>query len=142
MVKLSARWPHRSRIVHAFGLLTLLGATILVVLVRDPALSSTRLAEPVPAPEITVVQGDPLDPDGSGGASDEFATDTAEASTEQPLPGHGGSAPSADEPALPGHATGERTSTEISRSLFWSGVFGLSISLAGLGLVGTRRRRW
>ncbi|PGH41165.1 hypothetical protein COO58_27855 [Micromonospora sp. WMMA1996] len=33
-------------------------------------------------------------------------------------------------------------STDLSRSLFYSGLLGLAISLAGLGLVGTRRRQW
>ncbi|WP_238425536.1 hypothetical protein, partial [Micromonospora parastrephiae] len=54
------RRHHRSRIAYAFGLLALLGAvTTLVVLVRDPASSATRLTTPVPAPEITVVDADP-----------------------------------------------------------------------------------
>lgn len=57
----AARRHHRSRIAYAFGLLALIGAaTTLVVVVRDPALSSTtRLTTPVPAPEITVVDEDP-----------------------------------------------------------------------------------
>ena len=144
MVNLSARWPRRSRIVHSFGLLALLGATILVVLIRDPTLSSTRLAEPLPAPEITVVGGDPLDPDGTGGAWDEFAPgDPAGVPHDQPTAGYGHPLSSGDGPAGTDHATGEqRTPDELSRSLFWSGIFGLAISLAGLGLVGTRRRGW
>ncbi|WP_341718304.1 hypothetical protein QQG74_00340 [Micromonospora sp. FIMYZ51] len=153
MVNLSARWPHRSRIVHSFGLLALLGATILVVLVRDPALSSTRLAEPVPAPEITVVESDPLEPDGRGGAWDDFAPahQPGDGLPGDGLPGdglpgdasgYGDAAPPGDEPTGRGHATGTHSADELSRSLFWSGLFGLTISLAGLGLVGTRRRMW
>ncbi len=169
MVNLSARRPHRSRIAHAFGILALFGAAItLMVLVRDPALSSTRLAEPVPAPEITVVEATP--PTGSGGsppAWDEFDDDRT-----APLTPDDWAAPPDDSAALPdgsaalpdGSAAmpgdsessagsahraatsdraGDRHSSEaLSRSLFWSGVFGLAISLAGLGLVSTRRRMW
>ncbi|WP_204035319.1 hypothetical protein [Micromonospora qiuiae] len=144
MVNLSARWPHRSRIIHSFGLLALLGATILVVLVRDPALSSTRLAEPLPAPEITVVESDPLEPDGTGGAWDEFAPGAPVGrAAGEPTAGYASPLPSDDESAGTDHATGEQhTPDEVRRSLFWSGIFGLAISLAGLGLVGTRRRGW
>ncbi|MEV6811476.1 hypothetical protein [Micromonospora sp. NPDC051296] len=148
MVNLSARRPHRSRIAYAFGLLALLGAaTTLVVLVRDPALSSTRLAEPVPAPEITVVESDPIGPDDMSGAWDGFATgDQAGPPAGDPAALSGGSDPSPEsperDPAPSARATGGYTAEELSRSLFWSGVFGLAISLAGLGLVGTRRRMW
>ena len=59
------RRHHRSRIAYAFGLLALLGAmATLLVLVRDPAMSSTRLTAPVPAPEITVLDSDPPTGDG------------------------------------------------------------------------------
>ncbi|WP_433533343.1 hypothetical protein ACQPYA_01280 [Micromonospora sp. CA-263727] len=147
MVNLPARRPHRSRIAYAFGLLALLGAaTTLVVLIRDPALSSTRLAEPVPAPEITVVESDPTGPDDMPGAWDDFApADTAGEPTDDPAERYGGSGRSADSPDHEPDAsarTSGHTRQELSRSLFWSGVFGLAISLAGLGLVGTRRRMW
>lgn len=144
MVNLSARRPQRSRIAYAFGILALLGAaTTMVVLIRDPALSSTRLAEPVPAPEITVVETAPTGPGGIPSGWDEFADDspallTPDGSGAMP----GDSDPSAGTPhraATPGRGY---SSEELSRSLFWSGVFGLAISLAGLGLVGTRRRMW
>ena len=146
MVNLSARRPHRSRIAYAFGLLALLGAaTTMVVLVREPALSSTRLAEPVPAPEITVVESDPMEPDGGPGTRHGFAPgDSADLSTDDPDAGYGdtsGEVPHRD-PGAASRATGGYTAEELSRSLFWSGVFGLAISLAGLGLVGTRRRMW
>ncbi|MEV6691256.1 hypothetical protein AB0M35_07280 [Micromonospora sp. NPDC051196] len=147
MVNLSARRPHRSRITYAFGILALLGAaTTLMVLVRDPALSSTRLAEPVPAPEITVVETTPTGPGGLPPAWDEFADDGSAVLTPDNsavLPGD--SEPSAGTPhrAATSHGSaGAHSSDELSRSLFWSGVFGLAISLAGLGLVGTRRRMW
>ncbi|TCB93552.1 hypothetical protein E0H26_22615 [Micromonospora zingiberis] len=142
MVNLSARRPHRSRIAYAFGILALLGAAItLVVLVRDPALSSTRLAEPLPAPEITVVETAPTGPGGFPSSWDEFAPD----SPDGPAAMLGDAEPSADpshRAATPDRTAGGHSSDELSRSLFWSGVFGLAISLAGLGLVGTRRRMW
>ncbi|MFG3422125.1 hypothetical protein [Micromonospora sp. NPDC048063] len=137
----AARRHHRSRIAYAFGILALIGAaTTLVVVVRDPALSSTtRLTAPVPAPEITVADDDPpagddgqdafdapYSPDGAGalGAADEPGTDVPAGSSD-------------------GTAEAARHSPDdVRRSLFWSGVFGLAISLAGLGLVGTRRRMW
>ncbi|MEW2474500.1 MULTISPECIES: hypothetical protein [Micromonospora] len=155
MVNLSARRPHRSRIAHAFGILALFGAAItLMVLVRDPALSSTRLAEPVPAPEITVVEATP--PTGSGGsppAWDEFDDDrtaplTPNDSAALPdgsaaMPGDSESSADSAHRAATSDRTGDRHSSDaLSRSLFWSGVFGLAISLAGLGLVSTRRRMW
>ncbi len=155
MVNLSARRPDRSRIAHAFGILALFGAAItLMVLVRDPALSSTRLAEPVPAPEITVVEATP--PTGSGGsppAWDEFDDDrtaalTPDGSAALPdgsaaIPDDSESSASSAHRAGTSHRAGDRHNSDVlSRSLFWSGVFGLAISLAGLGLVSTRRRMW
>ncbi|MFI7077775.1 hypothetical protein ACIBO1_10845 [Micromonospora sp. NPDC049903] len=144
MVNLPTRQPHRSRITYAFGVLALLGAaTTVLMLFRDPALSSTRLAEPVPAPEITVVQTEPVGPYGVTGGWDGFGT------TDQPggdpAAAYGGSAPVDDphrETDPTAHGTRADPRQELSRSLFWSGVFGLAISLAGLGLVGTRRRMW
>ncbi|PWR09543.1 hypothetical protein DKT68_11915 [Micromonospora acroterricola] len=138
------RRHHRSRIAYAFGLLALLGAvTTLVVLVRDPALSSTRLVTPVPAPEITVVDPDP--------PTDEpgwHATDPARDRLDAIDP----AGPAADSGSGGGQSDGRQeiteaaparhTATDVRRSLFWSGIFGLTISLAGLGLVGTRRRMW
>lgn len=139
----AVRRHHRWSITYALGLLALLGAvTTVVVLVRDPASSSTRLAVPVPAPEITVVGSDPPTdeygwigaeaPDGYLGTTD--ATGPATGA------GAGGQADGRQELAEatpPGHSA-----TDVRRSLFWSGIFGLTISLAGLGLVGTRRRMW
>ncbi|MEU6023524.1 hypothetical protein ACGFIK_10305 [Micromonospora sp. NPDC048871] len=142
MVNLSARRPHRSRIAYAFGILALLGAAAtLAVLIRDPALSSTRLAEPVPAPEITVVEATPTEdfpPTWEEFTDEDFAV-PPEGSANLP----GGPESSAPHRAgRTGHTVGEHSADELSRSLFWSGVFGLAISLAGLGLVGTRRRQW
>ncbi|SCL59948.1 hypothetical protein GA0070606_3189 [Micromonospora citrea] len=140
----AARRHHRSRIAYAFGVLALIGAaTTLVVVVRDPALSSTtRLTAPVPAPEITVVDDDPSDDEWQ----DPF---------DSPYPGDGDDAfGAADEPGTTADidsSTGSSGGTteaaghspdDARRSLFWSGIFGLAISLAGLGLVGTRRRMW
>ncbi|MFG2101564.1 hypothetical protein ACGFJ5_13265 [Micromonospora echinaurantiaca] len=136
----AARRHHRSRIAYAFGILALFGAaTTLVVVVRDPALSSTRLTDPVPAPEITVIGEDP-----SAEPHDEydpFAFDEPDPPATEPEPDSGrpvAAAPAGAEPA----AAGGHTPEDIRRSLFWSGVLGLAISLAGLGLVGTRRRMW
>ncbi|QKW11375.1 hypothetical protein [Verrucosispora sp. NA02020] len=144
MVNLPTRQPRRSRITYAFGVLALLGAaTTMLVLVRDPALSSTRLAEPVPAPEITVVQTEPTGPYGVTGGWDRFGT--SDQPGVDPTTAYGG-AVSVDgqdrETAPTAHATRADPRQDLSRSLFWSGVFGLAISLAGLGLVGTRRRMW
>ncbi|NLU77999.1 hypothetical protein HCA58_06235 [Micromonospora sp. HNM0581] len=147
MVNVSAREPRRPRIAHTFGLLALLGAvTTVVVLGHDPALSSTRLAEPVPAPEITVVESEPVEPDTtSDSVWDGFTHDgffgqpadrTADSTGGSGQPTH----PTGQQ--VPVRATGHGTAEELRRSLFWSGVFGLAISLAGLGLVGTRRRMW
>ncbi|MFV2104442.1 hypothetical protein [Micromonospora sp. LOL_024] len=149
MVTLSAREPHRSRITHAFGLLALLGAiTALAVLVRDPALSSTRLAEPVPAPKITVVESEPVEPGDPLGTWDAFAPGGRpfDQAADDPAGRHSGPVDSDEPPHRQAQnsarASGGDTREELVRSLFWSGVFGLAISLAGLGLVGTRRRMW
>ncbi|MDG4778375.1 hypothetical protein O7614_01775 [Micromonospora sp. WMMD961] len=138
------RRHHRSRIAYAFGLLALLGAMATVlVLVRDPAMSSTRLTAPVPAPEITVVDADPP-PDEDPSVHDEpswigaDAPDTEAADPTGPVAGHG----AGGRQELTEAAPARHTATDIRRSLFWSGIFGLTISLAGLGLVGTRRRMW
>ncbi|MCX4387570.1 hypothetical protein OG777_11585 [Micromonospora peucetia] len=143
----AARRHHRSRIAYAFGLLALIGAAItLVVVVRDPALSSTtRLTTPVPAPEITVVDEDPPD-DGPDALDAPYALtgpDESDAldATDDPGPVAAG----ADVPAgsRGGPAQAARPSPDdVRQSLFWSGIFGLAISLAGLGLIGTRRRMW
>ncbi|MFI9640314.1 hypothetical protein ACIG87_09620 [Micromonospora sp. NPDC051925] len=182
----AARRHHRSRVRCAFGLLALIGVvTTLVVVTRYPAESATRLAEPVPAPEITVVgQGDtptvdatqldralpaqaragaaaaddpPADP-GPGTAADprrDAATDPGQDAATDPgqdaaTDGHGvaadpntaqaGVGGGASALAGPRHPSGDPQT--VAQSLFYSGLLGLAISLAGLGLVGTRRRMW
>ncbi|PZF98635.1 hypothetical protein [Micromonospora deserti] len=143
----AARRHHRSRIAYAFGLLALVGAaaTVLVV-VRDPALSSARLTTPVPAPEITVVDADPPPDDVGTGPEDidapfAFGEPDADATGTDEAPARGGPDDAARQE---GGGTIEATHSpeDVRRSLFWSGIFGLAISLAGLGLVGTRRRMW
>nr|WP_243704981.1 hypothetical protein [Micromonospora sp. KC723] len=162
--------------------MAMVGAALtLVVLVRYPAESATRLAEPVPAPEITVVEappdggglGDPDDwaaPEGGlpddapahvgpgpdAGPADDVPADAGPVVADGPMPGtapSSGTAPTggiepgggageaalADAPA--GRSDVDRRQT-LSRSLFWAGLLGLTVSLAGLGLVGSRRRRW
>ncbi|MET8369433.1 hypothetical protein ACPXB1_07190 [Micromonospora sp. DT68] len=133
------RRHHRSRITIALGLLALLGAvTILVVLARDPALSSTRLVTPVPAPEITVVDSDPADDAGWIGAE----PPEGQPETTGPAAGVGAGGQSDSQQETTDAAPARHNATDVRRSLFWSGLFGLTISLAGLGLVGTRRRMW
>lgn len=134
----AARRHHRSRIGYTFGLLALLGAaTVLALVVRHPAFSSTeQLTEPLPAPEITVVEkgsAPPADQEVEPGWAD---TPGAHGSSS-PYPAGAG----AGDGVLAG-PDGMRDTTDVSRSLFYSGLLGLAISLAGLGLVGTRRRQW
>ncbi|MEV0809307.1 hypothetical protein [Micromonospora sp. NPDC050200] len=149
----AARRHHRSRIGYAFGLLALVGAaTTLVVVVRYPAESATRLTEPVPAPEITVVEqsspppgaGEPGYPAELAAPDDHWYGDTTPGADTSDEPHNGaGSRPGAGggEAALAGSSTADARQA-LRQSLFYSGVLGLAISLAGLGLVGTRRRRW
>ncbi|WP_433314705.1 hypothetical protein ACQP0U_00305 [Micromonospora sp. CA-269861] len=149
------RRHHRSRIAYAFGLLALLGAmATLLVLVHDPAMSSTRLTTPVPAPEITVLDSDPPTSDGQsvyeepGWIDTDAPADHADgADPTGPVSGLGAGGQfdgrhSDGRQELTEAAPAEHSATDIRRSLFWSGIFGLAISLAGIGLVGTRRRMW
>lgn len=137
----TARRHHRSRISYALGLLALLGtATALALVVRPPAFSATgQLAEPVPAPEITVA-GEGTAPPTTRENEPGWAETPAEHKLgAPPTPDQAGAG--AGQGALADAANG-RSSQDISRSLFYSGLLGLTISLAGLGLVGTRRRQW
>ncbi|WP_239485269.1 hypothetical protein [Micromonospora humidisoli] len=164
----AARRHHRSRLGPAFGLLVLIGVVLtLVVVTRYPAESATRLAEPVPAPEITVAgpadaeagddgtrpglpppvgsrpdtpppdtsSGDDLPADGDE-AADPGGDAAADRGTAQSGVGGGGASPLAE----PRHPSDDPQT--VVQSLFYSGLLGLAISLAGLGLVGTRRRMW
>ena len=84
------RRHHRSRIAYAFGLLALLGAmATLLVLVHDPAMSSTRLTAPVPAPEITVVDDHPPTEDSppAAGESDPTGADAPYPRSRCPVDG-------------------------------------------------------
>lgn len=146
----AARRHHRSRIRYAFGLLALIGAVVtLVVVTRYPAESATRLAEPVPAPEITVVEwGDTptVDP-GSGTPADAPADPGPDAPAEpgpdaavEPNGAQSGVGGGTSTLAEPRHPSDDPQT--VAQSLFYSGLLGLAISLAGLGLVGTRRRMW
>ncbi|ATO15735.1 hypothetical protein CO540_19445 [Micromonospora sp. WMMA2032] len=146
----AARRHHRSRVGYALGLFLFLGlATVLALVVRHPAFSATQqLAEPVPAPEITVAgegarsagepaeaqpYGDETDEDERDGAGSATADDIDEESDDDQAGSGAGEGALADRPT---------DSTDLGRSLFYSGLLGLAISLAGLGLVGTRRRQW
>ncbi|GAB3361234.1 hypothetical protein RMN56_11325 [Micromonospora halotolerans] len=140
----AARRHHRSRIGYAFGLLAFLGvATALALVVRHPAFSATQeLTEPVPAPEITVAgEGNrpATEEDGPAWVDPPVADARAGDLVPPPTPDHAGGGTGAGEAALAEHPS---AATELSRSLFYSGLLGLGISLAGLGLVGTRRRQW
>ncbi|MFF5177007.1 hypothetical protein ACFY2Q_03125 [Micromonospora sp. NPDC000316] len=136
----AVRRHHRSRITYALGLLALLGAvTTVVVLARDPALSSTRLVTPVPAPEITVVDSDPMASEPGWITAD---PPEGRADPTGPAAGAGAGGQSDGHQETAAAAPAGHSATDVRRSLFWSGIFGLTISLAGLGLVGTRRRMW
>ncbi|MER5605230.1 hypothetical protein ACGFKZ_11155 [Micromonospora tulbaghiae] len=148
----AARRHHRSRIGYALGLfLFLVTATALALAVRHPAFSATQqLAEPVPAPEITVA-GEEGRSGSDAAGSDTADSDAADSDEPDDEGGWAGADPAEDEdePAS-GAGGGEGALAErptdptdsLSRSLFYSGLLGLAISLAGLGLVGTRRRQW
>ncbi|SCG72352.1 hypothetical protein [Micromonospora rifamycinica] len=147
----AARRHHSSRIRYAFGLLALIGTvTTLVVVTRYPAESATRLAEPVPAPEITVVERDePTDTGRDDHPADAGQGDPADTERDDPADTAQGDPADAGQSGVGGGAatvTGPRQPADdprtVARSLFYSGLLGLVISLAGLGLVGTRRRMW
>ncbi|OKJ47912.1 hypothetical protein AMK25_04810 [Micromonospora sp. TSRI0369] len=144
----AARRHHRSRVGYALGLFVfLVVATALALVVRHPAFSATQqLAEPVPAPEITVAGEDGRAPAGEDARA--AAGEEEEDGWSPTDPSQDEDDPDADTPpagAGGGEALAERPvddTSDLSRSLFYSGLLGLAISLAGLGLVGTRRRQW
>lgn len=148
----AARRHHRSRVRYAFGLLALIGAVItLMVVTRYPAESATRLAEPVPAPEITVVEWgdtptvDPAPPTDAGPGTPvdpgpDPAVDPGPDAAADPNGAQSGVGGGASTLAEPRHPSDDPQT--VAQSLFYSGLLGLAISLAGLGLVGTRRRMW
>ncbi|SBT49930.1 hypothetical protein [Micromonospora auratinigra] len=137
----AARRHHRSRLGYALGLLALLGtATALALVVRHPAFSATeQLAEPVPAPEITVAGQGSAPPGGPENEPGWAADPGADPSDPAALPGPGQAGAGGGALAEP---DGGPDRDDPGRSLFYSGLLGLAISLAGLGLVGTRRRQW
>ncbi|WFE37664.1 hypothetical protein [Micromonospora sp. WMMD998] len=152
MVKLpAARRHHRFRIGYALGLFAFLGCAIALALTaRQPAFSATGplAADPVPAPAITVAG------EGARTATDPAADEPAYARPDRDEPDQdelsaagGADVPLGSDQAGTGAGEGTLadrplTSTDPGRSLFYSGLLGLAISLAGLGLVGTRRRQW
>lgn len=164
MVNLSAaQRRHMSRIGYALGLLALVGTTAAhvvvvrnpaqVVVVRNPALSSTQLSSPVPAPAAG------LPPTGDRLASSPSPTSPAGPGVYGESPGPPGVPV---DPLTEGRdttgvltradrrASGSRADTtalvdtqdDFHRSLVYSGLLGLAISLTGLQIVGTRRRMW
>ncbi|WBB73625.1 hypothetical protein O7602_28855 [Micromonospora sp. WMMD1128] len=153
MVKMpAARRHHRFRIGYALGLFAFL-AIALALTARHPAFSATDpLADPVPAPAITVA-GEDAHSATSPSADFRSLTDPADepaqagAGEDEPAPAGGADVPADADQAGAGAGEGTLadrplTSTDPGRSLFYSGLLGLAISLAGLGLVGTRRRQW
>jgi hypothetical protein len=139
----AARRYHRSRISYAVGVLALLGtATALALAVRHPAFSTTeQLSEPVPAPEITVVTEGPEEPAGPADEPDPAGAPEVDEFDAGAAPGPDSAGGGAGQGAL-ADPEGVSATANLSRSLFYSGLLGLAISLAGLGLVGTRRRQW
>ncbi|MFJ1537480.1 hypothetical protein ACIODS_02940 [Micromonospora chalcea] len=142
----AARRHHRSRVGYALGLFAfLVVATALALVVRHPAFSATQqLAEPVPAPEITVAGEDGRAASGEdaraaageddGWSPTDPSQDEDDPADAPPAGTGGGEGTLAERPTDP--------TDDLSRSLFYSGLLGLAISLAGLGLVGARRRQW
>lgn len=145
------------RLGYAASLLVLLGTvTALVVAVRIPAHSTTQPAPP-PAPGPSAYDRSVA----HGGAPAVAAPTTTApttavavaaptaASTDDGLrAGTGAGLPvdDASRPAAPARADRPNSpgapATDLPRSLIWSGVVGLVISLTGIGIVGSRRRMW
>ncbi|MGC4808395.1 hypothetical protein [Micromonospora sp. DT233] len=153
----AARRHHRSRLRYALGLLALAGTVgMLLILARHPTFSATELSAPVPAPEITVMDAgpgpDPLRDVPAPAPAEGVGLSGRPAVAGQPVDvaGQAGTqagsgAGTGGDPVFEAHRVpGGRTThpDDVGRSLFWSGLLGLVISLAGLGLVGARRRRW
>ncbi|WP_432901923.1 hypothetical protein ACQP1S_00310 [Micromonospora matsumotoense] len=137
----AARRHHRSRIRYAFGLLALIGAVVtLVVVTRYPAESATRLAEPVPAPEITVVEWGDTPADAPAAPGPDAPAEPGPDAAVEPNGAQSGVGGGTSTLAEPRHPSDDPQT--VAQSLFYSGLLGLAISLAGLGLVGTRRRMW
>ncbi|GLY22663.1 hypothetical protein Misp04_23950 [Micromonospora sp. NBRC 101691] len=137
-----------SHVSYTVGLLVLIGTvTALVVVVRVPAHSTTRpTAPPVPSAYGVppAVDGGHLDPKGSrpgtGGGQRMDASFPAVGSEPPDGPATGPSPLARARDAGPG-APGDAAET-LHRSLVLSGLLGLTISLTGLVMVGSRRRMW
>lgn len=127
----AARRRPLARVSCAAGLLVLLGtATVLVVGVRVPVLSDPASAVSATHPDLSRADAGQLDavPHPSAGSG-----------------GRGGALTDAGR-RVPARATdiGRTLGADaaLHRSLVWSGLLGLAISLTGLAIVGTRRRMW
>ncbi|WDZ86073.1 hypothetical protein [Micromonospora cathayae] len=134
-----ARQPRLTRVSYAVVLLVLLGtATALAVVTRAPAHSSVQRAVPaapadVPAGPSAFPAAGPSGPTGPPAGSGDQVGALADAGHR--VPGRGGGT---------GRQDGSDTSrtAALHRSLVWSGLLGLAISLTGLIIVGSRRRMW
>ncbi|MFI6823027.1 hypothetical protein ACIBJE_19020 [Micromonospora sp. NPDC050187] len=137
-----------SRVSYAVGLLVLIGvATALVVVVRVPAHSTTHLTAPLPpGPSAhgvppAVGGGHPEGHRPGVGGGQRIDVPSPPARSEPPddtvtEAGRLARARSAG-PGAPGDAA-----ETLHRSLVLSGLLGLTISLTGLVIVGSRRRMW
>ncbi|WBB78280.1 hypothetical protein O7606_18850 [Micromonospora sp. WMMD882] len=116
-----------TRAGYAVSLLVLLGAaTALVVVVRTPANSAVHPVGPASSSTSTSTS--------TGVRSGAAAPDVVAATSTDP---------GEHRPALAD--VDRRTSAPdaaLHRSLIWSGLTGLAISLTGLAIVGSRRRMW
>ncbi|SCL38589.1 hypothetical protein GA0074692_5064 [Micromonospora pallida] len=147
----AARRRPLSRVGYAAGLLALIGAaTALVVVVRVPAHSTTHLTAPAP-PSLSAhggvpAGGGPADLTNSGTVGHRNGTGAGQRDNV-PSPPVGSTVPTVDArraapPRGAGPDRGGGPPEDLHRSLVWSGLLGLAISLTGLGIVGSRRRRW
>ncbi|XTZ15204.1 hypothetical protein ACQSSU_27800 [Micromonospora echinospora] len=139
-----------SRVSYTVGLLVLIGTvTTLVVVVRVPAHSTTR--PPVPPPAVPSAYGVPPADDGGHpepkgerpGTGGGQRADTSFPSIGSEPPGRPATEarPLARAPGAGPGTPGDATET-LHRSLVLSGLLGLTISLTGLVMVGSRRRMW
>ncbi len=133
-----------SHVSYTVGLLVLIGTvTALVVVVRVPAHSTTRpTAPPVPsAYDVPPAVDDPKSSRPGTGGGQRMDTSFPSTWPEPPDGPATGAGPLARAPGAGPGAPGDAAET-LHRSLVLSGLLGLTISLTGLVMVGSRRRMW
>lgn len=157
----AARRRPLSHLHYLLSLLALVGATTaLLVVTRVEAHPSADPGPPAPATEHPTRDlsgaGDPPHHDDptDGNRVHRPAPDAATDRANRPVPD--AEAGRADRSTAVLTETGHRTRlqgagpgrptptppVDLHRSLIWSGLLGLAISLTGLGIVGVRRRMW